>query len=88
MQGIWRSHLVPVMFSALGQEIASHFLAQCLQRVELLVEQLGSTAHAGFRYLVQPFRAVAWSIDGCVAQLRYSAFSQFMTRVRSLLMVR
>ena len=54
----------PAVFSALRQEIASHFLAQCLQRVELL-EELGSTAHAGFRNLVQPFRAMAWSIDGC-----------------------
>ena len=80
------------MVSALGQEIASYFLAQCLQRVELLVEELGLTAHAGFRYLVQPFRAMAWSVDGCasagMAQLRYSAFSRFMTRVRSLLMAR
>jgi hypothetical protein len=51
------------MFSALGQEIASYFLAQCLQCVELLVEELGSTAHAGFRYFVQLFRAMAWSIN-------------------------
>ena len=36
------------MFPALGQKILPHFSAQGLQRVELLVEVLGTTAHAGF----------------------------------------
>src|SRR4030095_15591383 len=43
------------MFPALGKETPPHLLAQSLQRVELLVEMLGSTAYACFGNPAQPF---------------------------------
>src|SRR6267142_2135159 len=51
------------MFSALGQQILPHGLAQSSQSIELLVEELGPPAHAGFPDLVQPIRAMAWCVD-------------------------
>src|SRR5258708_5389499 len=51
------------MFSALGQQIPAHGLAQRAQRIELLVEELGPPAHAGFPDLVQPLRAMTRCID-------------------------
>jgi hypothetical protein len=41
------------VLSALGQQIAPHLLAQNIQRVELLVVELGSAAHAGFGDLAE-----------------------------------
>src|SRR6266699_1065706 len=51
------------MLAALEQKILPHFMAQDLQRVQLLVIVLGATAHASFRDLAQPFRTVARCID-------------------------
>src|SRR6266853_745262 len=51
------------MLAALEQKILPNFMAQGLQRVQLLVIVLGATAHASFRDLAQPFRTVAWCID-------------------------
>src|SRR5260370_41025546 len=52
------------MLSTLRQEISSHLLAQSLQGIELLVEELGPTAHAGFRYFAEPFRTMVRCVDG------------------------
>ena len=51
--------------SALGQQIPSHDLAQALPPVELLVSELGSTAHPRFRDLAQPFRPMRGCVDLC-----------------------
>src|SRR4029077_1280853 len=51
------------VLSALGQEITPHFLTQDIQRVELLVVELGTTAHAGLCDLAEPFRTIAWCVD-------------------------
>src|SRR6266478_8748977 len=51
------------MLAALEQKILPYFMAQGLQRVELLVIVLGATAHASFRDLAQPFWTVARCID-------------------------
>src|SRR5260370_575922 len=51
------------MISTLRQEISPHLLAQDLQGIELLVEELGPTAHAGFRYFAEPFRTMTRCID-------------------------
>src|SRR5260370_42643749 len=51
------------VLSALGQQIAPYLLAQTIQRVELLVVELGSAAHAGFGDLAEPFRTLAWCVD-------------------------
>src|ERR1700757_831253 len=50
------------MFPALRQQIASRFLPQTLQRIQLLVEPLDSQANSGFYDLGQPFRTTARSI--------------------------
>src|SRR5437879_11139918 len=52
------------MLSTLRQEISPHLLAQGLQGIELLVEELGPTAHPGFRYFAEPFRTMVRCIDG------------------------
>src|SRR2546425_11098986 len=52
------------MLSTLRQEISPHLLAQGLQGIQLLVKELGSTAHAGFRYFAQPFRTMVRCVDG------------------------
>jgi hypothetical protein len=52
------------MISTLRQEISPHLLAQGLQGIELLVEELGPTAHAGFRYFAELFRTMARCVDG------------------------
>src|SRR5260370_9978180 len=52
------------MLSTLRQEISSHLLAQSLQGIELLVEELGPTAHPGFRYFAEPFRTMVRCVDG------------------------
>src|SRR3989475_1559226 len=51
------------MISTLRQEISPHLLAQSLQCIELLVEELGPTAHAGFRYFAKPFRTMVRCVD-------------------------
>src|ERR1700739_113300 len=53
-----------MMFPALRQQIASRSLPQRLQRIQLLVEPLGSQSNAGFYDLSQPFRTMARSIHG------------------------
>jgi hypothetical protein len=53
------------VLSTLRQEISSYLLAQSLQGIELLVEELGPTAHADFRYFVEPFRTMVRCVDGC-----------------------
>ena len=52
------------MLSTLRQEISPHLLAQGLQGIELLVEELGPTAHPGFRYFAEPFRTMVRCIWG------------------------
>src|ERR1700747_1192915 len=52
------------MFPTLRQQIASRSLPQRLQRIQLLVEPLGSQANSGFYDLGQPFRTMARSIHG------------------------
>src|SRR5260370_13004158 len=52
------------MLSTLRQEISSHLLAQSLQGIELLVEELGPTAHPGFRYFAETFRTMVRCVDG------------------------
>src|SRR5580704_7934338 len=53
------------MFLALRQQIASCSLPQRLQRIQLLVEPLGSLANSRFYDLGQPFRTMARSIHAC-----------------------
>src|SRR6202008_4211810 len=52
------------MFPALRQQIASRFLPQTIQRIQLLVEPLDSQANSGFYDLGQPFRTMTRSIHG------------------------
>src|SRR6266481_9122019 len=52
------------MFPALRQQIASRSLPQRLQRIQLLVEPLGSQANSRFYNLGQPFRTMAPPIHG------------------------
>src|ERR1700746_3001805 len=52
------------MFPALRQQIASRSLPQRLQRIQLLVEPLGSQTHSRFYDLGQPFRTMTRSIHG------------------------
>src|SRR2546421_2539386 len=51
------------MFPALGQQLAARFLAQSLQRVKLMVKELGPTMHPRLRYLAQPFGTMSRSVD-------------------------
>src|ERR1017187_5147441 len=51
------------MFSTLRQQISPHDLVQRSQSIELLVEELGSPAHAGFSDLVQPLCAMPRRVD-------------------------
>src|SRR6266480_1918700 len=51
------------MFPTLRQQLPSRFLAQRLQQVELLIESLGSTTHAGLGQFFQPVGAVVRGID-------------------------
>src|SRR5271169_746034 len=53
------------MFLALDEEIPTCLLPQPLQGIELLIEELGSTAHPSFGDLAQPFAAVARCVYGC-----------------------
>ena len=50
------------MFLALRQQIPSRSLPQRLQRIQLLVEPLGSQTNSGFYNLGQPFRTMAPSV--------------------------
>ena len=51
------------MFPTLRQQLPSCFLAQRLQMIELLIEPLGSTTHAGLGQFFQPGGAVVRGID-------------------------
>src|ERR1035437_9807528 len=51
------------MFSTLRQQISPHGLVQRSQSIELLVEELGSPAHARFSNLVQPLCAMTRRVD-------------------------
>src|SRR6266851_3857641 len=51
------------MLAALRQKIAPCFLAQLLQPIQLLIEQLGPAPNAWFRDLAQPFRTMTRCID-------------------------
>src|SRR5215469_9624696 len=51
------------MFSAFGQQIPSHSLAQRSHPIELLVEELGPPAHPGFFDLVQPLGTMTRCVD-------------------------
>src|SRR4029077_8502955 len=53
-----------MMSPALRQQITSRSLPQRLQRIQLLVEPLGSQANSGFYDLGQPLRTMARSIHG------------------------
>jgi len=80
------------MFSALGQQISPHRLAQRSQSIELLVEELSPPAHAGFPDLVQPLRAMTRCVDLLTPTgnppASIQSLHRFITRVRSLLIVR
>jgi hypothetical protein len=52
---------------ALHHEIASCFLMQGPQQIQLLVEPLGSETNSGFGNLGQPFAAMPHSINGGAA---------------------
>src|SRR5208283_2917681 len=52
------------MSAALDQQIASCCLTQRLQRIQLLIEQLGPGANSRFYDLAQPFRTMARRING------------------------
>src|ERR1700726_112513 len=52
------------MFPALRQQIASRSLPQRFQRIQLLVEPLGSQTNSRFYNLGQPFRTMTRSIHG------------------------
>src|SRR5580700_892072 len=54
-----------MMFPAFRQQIAARSLPQRLQRIQLLVEPLGSQANSRFYDLGQPFRTMERSIHGC-----------------------
>jgi hypothetical protein len=79
------------MFSALGQKLGSQVSPQGLQSIQLLIGELRAAAYAGLRNLVQPFLSIARGTDPGAgagnAQPRNSAFSRFITRVKSLPMV-
>jgi hypothetical protein len=45
------------------EQCAPHFLAQCPQRIELLVVELRPAAHAGFLDLAQPLCSIAFCVN-------------------------
>jgi hypothetical protein len=67
-------------------------LAQRSQSIELLVEELSPPAHAGFPDLVQPLRAMTRCVDLLTPTgnppASIQSLHRFITRVRSLLIVR
>jgi hypothetical protein len=72
------------MFPTLRQQFSPCFLSQMLQHIQLLVESLGPTAHAGLRDLAQPLAAMTGIVDVPARAGNSRMVAAFVSRMDSM----